>query len=1024
MKTPRDQLYDFLRSEVVGPLINAEGDTLDEISSSPTEQFSAGLVFPQGTPLPDEINTDSSVVPEESAGSELGPSDIAVESGRFFPSAVGITFIVNEPCVLSLKLQWARYRREGRNWKRTPHSMSKDLKVSGEAFSRESVAVAEGVNLSILTRRVAGGIAITASLVNAIRYQDLADQTQGQPPRSAITANALYEVALHIAPSATLSVQQGGALLGASDEDQELAFQYRSVSTYAVGHGIAACWDVEKNSVWTDAVPSVLVPGLTFTSPDHEDLKRGLSLEYLAQSKAPLEPLDQIASDYEKWTASQAAIVATESLSPAQTLAAQKILDKQRLGLDRIRKGISVLRGNAIALKSFQLANLILLRQMNRNPEKKSTTEASWRLFQISFALVVIGDLDEDRTGSHCADLLWFPTGGGKTEAYLFLVAYEMVYRRLSAAGLDDGVVALSRYSLRLLTSQQFQRAAALMVAAELIRKEKPELGNKPFEVGLHVGQDASPKDIEAVEKKFAPAWRSGDSELPIPYCVWCAQRYSVFANELDPRNSFFVGQDDVTIMCRNSACEIVGIKLPVQFLQARVRRTRPTMVIATLDSFASLPCWSEDEVGMLGSASAPAPSLVIQDELHLLTGPLGTADALYEAALDALMSVGGKKPKIIASTATIKHASAQSRLLYGREISVFPPAGVTPQDNYFSAATTSERDSRLYVGVMSVGASWQTTAVRTMSTLAQGPTRLPVEARDPYWTQVLYVSTTRTHGRVTGLLRDDVKARVTSRYGPAARQLPENTIVELMGSNDASQLVTTLERLQTRYPDRDTISALVTTSVIQVGVDIPRLGLISFVGQPYSNSEYIQASSRVGRVAAAPGLVITMFNHSKSRDRSFYECFKAYHDSLYRWVEPVSITPYSVTALERYLPAVLVAISRFGVRDSKALDPEQAISEGGSAWGAREFLLGRIEGLPQEELGQLQGTLEYLMRHWQEWALSSSSKGSATHWTSRGEGVASLVSFSNSSLWKIASSLRDVEPPVGFKPFGSGERL
>ena len=288
----------------------------------------------------------------------------------------------------------------------------------------------------------------------------------------------------------------------------------------------------------------------------------------------------------------------------------------------------------------------------------------------------------------------------------------------------------------------------------------------------------------------------------------------------------------------------------------------------------------------------------------------------------------------------------------------------------------------------------------------------------------MLYVSTTRTHGRVTGLLRDDVKARVTSRYGPAARQLPENTIVELMGSNDASQLVTTLERLQTKYPDRDTISALVTTSVIQVGVDIPRLGLISFVGQPYSNSEYIQASSRVGRVAAAPGLVITMFNHSKSRDRSFYESFKAYHDSLYRWVEPVSITPYSVTALERYLPAVLVAISRFGVRDSKALDPEQAISEGGSAWRAREFLLGRIEGLPQEELGQLQGTLEYLMRHWQEWALSSSSKGSATHWTSRGEGVASLVSFSNSSLWKIASSLRDVEPPVGFKPFGSGERL
>ena len=1016
----RQHLYRFLKSEVVGPLIDEEGNAVQSISTSPTEQFSAGLVFPQGTPLPDEINEDSSVVPDESVESIPLQTNIAVESGRFYPSAIGITFIVAAECNLSITITWATYAREGRVWRRSEHSKQQAFQVLGGGFSQETLAISENVSMSFLTRRVRGGIAVTASLLNSTKYQDLASRSDGPLSRTIITENTLYEAGILVTPSKQLSAQHQGPALGASDEDQELSFQYRNIRTYAIGHGVSACWDVAKNQVWTEAVPAVLVPGLSFESPDHLSLSEELSLSFLANSDKPIESLERIAARYQDWIQRQEVSIEQETLSKTQLNTAQEITSKQKQALMRLRVGIKRLSDDRFALQSFRIANKILLRQMNRNSKLQPIPERKWRVFQICFALIVIGDLNQPVEQIQSADLLWFPTGGGKTEAYLFLVAYEMVYRRLANDGNDEGVVALSRYSLRLLTSQQFQRAAALMVAAELVRAELPELGKKEFHVGLHVGQDAAPRDIAAVEEKFAPKWRSGEAELPIPFCVWCSQRYEIFEEQKNPRNSLLIVGSEVILKCRNEDCEFADKRLPVNFLQASVRRSKPSMVIATLDSFASLPTWSQDEIGMLGGSDAPAPSLIIQDELHLLTGPLGTADALYEAALEALLTLGGKRPKIVASTATIKHASQQSQLLYGKKIEVFPPPGITPNDNFFSVTTEEQASSRLYVGVMSVGASWQTTAVRTMATLAQGPTQLPGTERDPYWTQVLYVSTTRTHGRVTGLLRDDVRARVYSRYGTSARQLPEHSIVELRGDNDASQLVATLERLQAKYPSKEAISALVTTSVIQVGVDIPRLGLIAFVGQPYSTSEYIQASSRVGRISAAPGLVVTMFNHGKSRDRSYYESFKAYHDSLYRWVEPVSITPFSVNALERYLPAVLAAVARFGVKSDCSSNPLQAIRDGGSAWKARDFLLERIKDLPAADIDQLRSTLDQLLRLWSEWANAGAAQGLSYEWTGRGEGLSCLISFSNGSLWKIAGSLRDVEAKIGFKPLES----
>jgi hypothetical protein len=445
--------------------------------------------------------------------------------------------------------------------------------------------------------------------------------------------------------------------------------------------------------------------------------------------------------------------------------------------------------------------------------------------------------------------------------------------------------------------------------AAELVRAEHwNDLGLKPFSIGLLLGATQAPSTFAKALESWLPRWTSGEAVLPTPECAWCGTPLVKNSTE----HGIEADEDTLVFRCLDAGCPFSGGNgIPMQIVDAGVRRDKPSMIIATVDKFAWLPAWSPEQTAFLGGAGGVGPSLVLQDELHLLNGPLGTTAALYEIAIDGVIRAAGHSPKVIASTATIRRAAEQALALFGRPLDLFPPNGTRPTDSYFSEVDPDPRTSRLYVGVMTVGNSWQSTAVYALTALAAGADLLEDGDRDPYWTSLVYTNSLDDHGRVATLISDDVRARLRqlARAEDQARQLPE--IAELRGAGDLSALTEILRRLGIPRGSAGALDCVITTNLIQVGIDVQRLGLITFVGQPKATSEYIQASSRVGRAGDAPGLIVTLFNHARARDRSHYESFRSFHEALYRWVEPMSVTPFSTAAMDRLLPAVYVALVR-----------------------------------------------------------------------------------------------------------------
>lgn len=329
---------------------------------------------------------------------------------------------------------------------------------------------------------------------------------------------------------------------------------------------------------------------------------------------------------------------------------------------------------------------------------------------------------------------------------------------------------------------------------------------------------------------------------------------------------------------------------------------------------------------------------MIVQDELHLISGPLGTLTGLYETAVDALAD----RPKVIASTATIRRAADQGLRLFDREVRQFPPAGLDARDSWFAVETPrEEKASRRYVGLLAPGTSQSTLLIRTYATLLHraAQARTTDEVRDAYWSLVGYFNSLRLLSAAELQVNDDVVAYLellAEREGVAVR--PVTNYSELTSRIDASEIPTRLKGIEKRFPDEDTVDVLLATNMIAVGVDVDRLGLMAVMGQPQTTAEYIQATSRVGR--AHPGLVAVMLNSARSRDRSHYESFQHYHSALYREVESTSVTPFSARARDRGLHAVIVALARI-------LIPAARPNEGAGAVDSYEDVLrGRIKTL------------------------------------------------------------------------------
>jgi hypothetical protein len=530
---------------------------------------------------------------------------------------------------------------------------------------------------------------------------------------------------------------------------------------------------------------------------------------------------------------------------------------------------------------------------------------------------LLVGEVSADR---EVVDVIWFPTGGGKTEAYLLVAAFELVRRRLENGGHDPATAVLSRYTLRMLTTQQFQRTGMLACALELLRMQNPsELGQRPFSAGLWVGRTLTPNNFAKAEEAFEK-WDLVDKNAKNPFLVdRCPACGTSIVDHARRVTGVECRSNSFAFRCLSSACNFRE-GLPLQVVDEALYRSPPSILLGTLDKFANL-AWDGAPSVFFGNdepGSFP-PSLVIQDELHLISGPLGSIDAPYEVAIDGIIRArsGGPGPKIIASTATIRNSREQVQGLYGRQSIVFPsPINAWDDAFFFRLEETTTRPGRLYIGAMGQGTTtpvvsmvWATAALLQ----ASQEVNLPLEIKDSYRTVLVYLNSVRELGRTITAASQEIPDRMKAIASADDNVREIGEVMELSSkmSKDMGEAIRSLQRKGTE--GQHPIGLVPCTNIISVGVDVDRLAVMMVNGQPKLSSEYIQASSRVGRSPKIPGLVLTLYSPAKPRDRSHYEDFLAYHQAVYRYVEPTSVTPYAPPARERTVHAALIALVRHG---------------------------------------------------------------------------------------------------------------
>lgn len=781
-------------------------------------------------------------------------------------------------------------------------------------------------------------------------------------------------------------------------DEQSLALLYRESATWGIGHGCAAGWDAEPNeepsSVYADVLPAVQLPSMT---PDIELNGSPVSLSMRELANLPengtgeaWQSLEDLASGYAAWIQQKRAEAADmpAALAPVAT----RHLDSCEACLTRINAGISILRSDPIARRAFRLANLSMLlqqiatKQLSRRPLGWDQTQrivvaqgapqspwsiyqsasehaglGSWRAFQIAFLLMSLEGVQNGSSPDRdIVDLVWFPTGGGKTEAYLAVVAFYIFNERLlgqpeGAQTRRDGTNVLMRYTLRMLTTQQFQRAASLICAMEYLRRnpETTGVGNIPgqrFSLGLWIGGDGSPNTCDDARIELRK-YRKGDLEgnpLILTECPWCRSQIGRFDGRVPngtPTAQKTVGIDDVSgegpmLRCSDPNCcygqQNHANYLPVEVIDERLYRRPPSLVIATADKLAMIAYrpaagalfGRRMVAGNILRESHP-PGLIIQDELHLISGPLGTMYALYEGVFEQLCSreEGGRliKPKLIASTATIRGAADQVRSLYARSATqLFPSPGLSMGDSFFGKYARNAQgkllEGRLYLGIHANDyGSVLTTQVRAFSSALFRPFAFDAARRDPWWTLLAFYNSIRELGGAKTLFDSDIRSRLKfmfnrENFGANNRRLLR-VVEELTSRLSQADIVMMMDRLSAPYSPSEstaTLDACLASSIIEVGVDIDRLSLMGVVGQPKTTATYIQVTGRVGRRwLERPGLILMVYNPSKSRDRSHFEQFHSYHRRLYERVEPTTATPFALSALERGLAGAVLAWAR-----------------------------------------------------------------------------------------------------------------
>ena len=955
----RKKLVDWLRTQLIGPA--GEGS----LRMSPLDRYPTGVLHPVESDAAgiDPVSTggdeaESNLLDEDEEHDESVLTDQESDASTLArparrrryvpPSSVGFSCYVRGHVRLSVTAAAAVYRgteeRGGRGRFRAREYSRAELPESTVTWSGITVpGETRGTlwggraGVDIRARPHRDGCILTVTLCNR---SELDPDT---PPRERArdrVSKSLFEARLECVVESGELVDYPRVDPGLlTEEEQELELQYREQRIYAVGHGAAVNWDVRPGRaarIWSEFMPAAEVPMMTVNIGADDAV---LHLAHLAEARM-LHELARFVGGYAGWVAKQERI-ASGLPGAAERAAAKRISDRMNVALDRMRACVRTLHDDPLAAESFRLANRAMLDQMHQADRiagrDTGPADYRWRPFQLAFLLtVMVSTIREDDEFRDVLDLIWFPTGGGKTEAYLGLIAFLIVWRRLKYPASGAGTAAFMRYTLRLLTRQQFERAARMVCALELIRRRDPErLGDAPIDIGIWVGSAISPNWFDGA-KELVEKIRGGRTEaryeLLLERCSWCGTPF-------DAEHGYRPADESFHFHCVEPDCEFGTDPrpLPCNVVDEALYEEPPSLLIGTIDKFARV-AWEERTGAFFGARTgARPPELVIQDELHLITGPLGSVAGLYEAGFDTLLVRRGVRPKYIASTATTRMAREQVRRLYARELAVFPPPGLSHGDSYF-ARTDRERPGRLYVGYLAPMLDQQHCMAPLAAALLAGPHAVFEgdsdldSLLDAWWTLVVYHGSLKGVGNSHNAFATDVRdfgrrlagelqeARHTGSAGEsadvpgevdfAAGRFRNPRVAQLTSRRTAQDNAETFERLAHPREEDDCIDAVLATNMVSVGLDVARLALMIVNGQPLTTAEYIQASSRVGR-AGVPGLVFANYYRHQARSLSHYETFRPYHESFYRFVEPSSVTPHTYQVRSRALHAALVIAVR-----------------------------------------------------------------------------------------------------------------
>lgn len=986
----RSRLFEAVARDLVGP---ARQDEIETISDPPLTRYIAGILYPQTGAVVD-ADQDVDVSDDDGGDEGFAPDPPVAMANVRFPSSMGFTFAVDSTSTagITITIEAARYEKispdsgEGSSakrprrgglgptepWRRVPLNLEPVQISVTEVTAGRRVTVSDGLELFYRVRAAdsSGIVSVTVVLLNRF--------TAVPGARDAVSFFQPKLIARAVEMDRPVFVERPSRDLKGNDDDLRVyRLLYRHAVGFAVGHGCSVEWAVAPDSSRrATEIRTCFTPRYDLLLADSNPAIKSVSMKRLAEGERSevISELQLLVQGYRGWIRDR--VKEANSFPGELRQTAAENLKECRSALHRMTSGLQLLAADSIAWRAFQLANAAMLEQRARTvwlkagkptPEPARNETHQWRPFQIAFVLLCVrGIVDPSSEDRSIADLLWFPTGGGKTEAYLGLIAFTTFLRRLRSPAQGGGVTVLMRYTLRLLTIQQFERAAMLICCCEYQRRKYPQLlGADPIRIGLWVGRGATPNSLDearaALNKFRQGTIPTEKNPVQLRSCPWCGKA-------LDHRNYYLADRDRrLVIACRDEKCQFEA-ELPVCVVDEDIYARRPTLIIATVDKFAGLP-WNDRTAALFNiGRPEPPPELIIQDELHLISGPLGTLTGLYETAIDFACNREGIAPKVVASTATIRRAANQVRGIFDRNVRQFPPPGIDGRDSYFAKEVgPSQKGTRLYVGLMAPGTSQTTLMVRTYAALLQFCSDIPgsPDTKDPYWTLVGYFNSLRVLAGAKLQVQDDVEDRVEllARESTTPKRAIDEQI-EMTSRESSADIPNHLKRMAVSYPDKATLDIILATNMISVGVDIDRLGLMVVMGQPQATSEYIQATSRVGR--QFPGLVFTLFNASRSRDRSHYESFVTYHSALYRQVESTSVTPFSSRARDRGLHAVLIALARLTMNEYRPNDSASRVENLATKLSAAvETIISRVDSISQEEAAATRRQLNAIISTW-----------------------------------------------------------